>query len=604
MRGRSPEAILLRIHTLLVLVVVVAALVWAREICIPLALAALLTFILAPLVARLDRHVGRVCSVMLVLALTTAVTLGVGYVLAQQMYDFATQLPDYHATIQRKLTALQEVTAGQYDRVLRTIEAIRADLPGAAPASGDTSVVVVGSSEQSGAQALIASILPGFGLIALVLLLTVFMLLYREDVRGRILRLAGQGRISLATTAMAETGSRVFRFLVMQVCINCGFGLLVTAGLYAIGLPNPPLWGALAAVLRFIPYVGPWIAAALPTVLALAVANDWSMVLLTVGLFVILELICNNIIEPWLYGSSTGVSPLALILAAVFWGWIWGPIGLVLSTPMTVCLVVIGRHIPRLSFLSILLSDDEPLPPSQEFYHRLLRADLSEATALTERWLKTGNHLGLYEQVYLPALVQAEADYSADELDSERRAALHVGLRDLLEDQALHQQHDRDQPAAGDRRIVCLPARATRDGLAATMLAQLLRQAGCTAHDLDSELTANQLVAATRDADPTAVCILVVAPSASVHVRTLYTKLRHVLPRTPIIITVCGKSDGHLTQQKPPWSQVSVCTTLHDTLTAAGVELADDNARVPETVAQPAKQVPQAVPITPVGRTT
>ena len=221
-------------------------------------------------------------------------------------------------------------------------------------------------------QVILSPLLGPLGTAGLVILLVIFMLLKREDLRSRLIRLIGQGRISATTRAMEDAGQRVSRYLLMQFLVNVTFGIAVAVGLFFIGMPNAILWGAFATVLRFIPYIGPWIAAAFPIILSLAVSPTWMMPLLTLGIFVSLELICSNVVEPWLYGSSTGVSSIALIVAAVFWTWLWGPIGLLLSTPLTVCLVVIGRHVPRLAFFSILLSDEQALTPAEECYHRLL----------------------------------------------------------------------------------------------------------------------------------------------------------------------------------------------------------------------------------------
>jgi predicted PurR-regulated permease PerM len=217
------------------------------------------------------------------------------------------------------------------------------------------------------------------------------MLLQREDLRGRLIRLIGQGRISTTTRAMDDAGARVSRYLLMQLVVNVAYGVPVAVGLSFIGVPNAILWGAFATILRFIPYVGPWIAAAFPITLSLAVSPGWMMPLLTIGLFVVLELLSNNVMEPWLYGSSTGVSPIALIVAAVFWTWLWGPVGLVLATPLTVCLVVMGRHVPRLSFLSVLLSDEDALTPAQDCYHRLLTVGEQDEMELVESYLKANS---------------------------------------------------------------------------------------------------------------------------------------------------------------------------------------------------------------------
>ena len=593
MKGQKPEAILMRIYTVLVFAAVLVVLSVAKSVCIPLALAGLLTFVLAPLATRLQRWVGRVAAVAGVLLIVTACTGLVGYVLSHQLVDFAEKLPRYHEGIQQKIESFRDATSGHYNRLARAVEAVSQDLPGAptplpsstVAADAPVSVTIVDPNAEmkGGVQAVAGLILESGAVIGLVLLLTVFMLLYREDVRSRIIGLAGQGRINLATTAMAETSTRVFRYLAMQLCVNIGFGVAVMIGLYVIGLPNAPLWGALAAALRFIPYVGPWIAAALPILLAMAIADGWSPVILTVSLFIVLELFTNNVVEPWLYGASTGVSPLALIVAAVFWGWMWGGIGLILATPLTVCLVVMGRHIPRLSFLSILLSDQQPLAPYQECYHRLLRADPTEATALVERYLKTGSLTSLHDEILLPVLVMAEGDQDIAELDHERRMALHQGVRDLLDDLALHNPAITPLPAAGLRpvegdpgrsRVLCLPVRAMRDELAAIMLTQILRERGCVARELTAKQTGSEMVEEVAREMPDAVCISVVSPSAVVHARNLCMKLHARLPTLPVVVGFWGKTAKHdLIQAFTAWPQVSVVTSFAE----AGQQLAGED---------------------------
>lgn len=630
MKGRGSEAILLRIHTMLIIAVVLVVLSVAQSICIPLALAGLLTFVLAPLATRLERWSGRVASVAGVLLLVTAGTGLVGYVLSKQVIDFAANLPQYQAGIQKKVEAFRTATSGQYDRFTRAVEEITREVPGAetAPHSSDetssgktaaekkevpVSVKVVDSDSdmKNAVQTAAAHILDAFLLIGLVLLLTIFMLLNRNDVRSRILRLAGEGRINLATSAMAETGARVFRYLAMQLCINIGFGVAVAIGLYFIGLPNAPLWGALATTLRFIPYVGPWIGAALPILLALAVSDGWTMVILTASLFVVLELLTNNVAEPWLYGASTGISPLALILSAVFWAWMWGGIGLILATPLTVCLVVMGRHIPRLSFLSILLSDQDPLLPHQECYHRLLSGDLTEATKLVEREVEKGSLTSLYDEVLVPALITAENGHDLDELDRERRAVLHQGMRDLLDDLALRDAHAvlalqkraENDVEATPRRIWCVPVRALRDELTAIMMTHILRQRGCDARELTAKLTASEMVEEVARDLPDALCISVVSPSAVVHARNLCTKLLTRFPTLPVVIGFWGNTSGHdVAQAFTQWPQVTTVTSLADAarLLSGREDVVQHPAtRVAESPAHPGPSATSGIPQVP-----
>jgi hypothetical protein len=267
-----------------------------------------------------------------------------------------------------------------------------------------------------------------------VLLLVIFMLLKREDLRGRMIRLIGQGRIGATTRAMEDAGYRVSRYLSMQFLVNACYGVCIAVGLSLIHVPNAALWGLLAGVLRFIPYIGPWAGAFLPIVLSFAISSSWLTPLVTIALFVVLEVIVSNFIEPWLYGAHTGVSPVALIISAMFWTWLWGPVGLVLSTPMTVCLAVIGRHVPRLEFLSILLSEDQPLAPHEEFYHRLLSLSVDSAEEFAATHAETESLTALYDQVLVPAIAAVEIDAHNGSLTSEQRTSALQRIHEIIDD--------------------------------------------------------------------------------------------------------------------------------------------------------------------------
>jgi hypothetical protein len=402
-------------------------------------------------------------------------------------------------------------------------------------------------------QVIIAPLLGPLGTAALVLLLVIFMLLKREDLRSRLIRLIGQGRISATTRAMDDAGGRVRRYLVMQLVVNVAYGIPVALGLYFIGVPNAVLWGASATALRFIPYVGPWIAATIPISLALAVSPGWVMPLLTLGLFVLLELLSNNVMEPWLYGSSTGVSPIALIFAAVGWTWLWGPVGLVLATPMTVCLVVMGRHIPRLSFLSVLLSDEEALTPAEDCYYRLLTVGEQDEMELVETYLKAHSLTALYDSVLIPVITAVEIDHRLELLDDGKRALVEQGLRDIVEDLgACPPASSRvvADPAVAAQgpvcagRVYCVPARAERDELAGAMLVQLLRQEGIEAHSAPTKLEVGELIGLVEKAGVDVVCISVVAPSTVLHARYLCLKLRARLPEQRIVVGLWGATEN------------------------------------------------------------
>ena len=560
---------------------VIATLYFARDFLIPLALAALLTFLLSPLVARIERWLGRIAAVLLVGTMIFAATGAAGWVLTRQLVDLATKLPDYKENIQTKLRSIKVPTGGVFTKFSETVEELKRDLPGreaptqtvvpaaekpktavlppsAAPAAA--SVQVVETSKVNPmvlVQYLIAPLLGPLGKAALVVLLVIFMLLRREDLRRRLIRLIGKGRISASTHAMDDAGARVFRYLFMQLVVNVSYGIPVAIGLYFIGVPNAVLWGACATVLRFIPYIGPWIAAAIPVALSLAVSPSWMMPLLTIGLFVLLELLSNNVMEPWLYGSSTGVTPIALIVAAVFWTWLWGPVGLILSTPLTVCLVVMGRHVPRLSFLSVLLSDEEALTPAEDCYHRLLTLGEQDELEFVEAYLKANSLTALYDSVFIPVIIATEKDHRLELLDDEQRLLIEQSLRDIIEDLGTlpqvtskidaHKAVAEDTPSPGPApqfRVYCLPARADRDELAGAMLTQLLQQQGFAAQNAPGKLAAGELLDLVEKSGVDAACISVVSPSTVIQARYLCVKLRERFPQLKIVIGLWGTTQG------------------------------------------------------------
>jgi methylmalonyl-CoA mutase cobalamin-binding subunit len=378
---------------------------------------------------------------------------------------------------------------------------------------------------------------------------------------------------------MEDAGHRVSRYLLMQLVVNITFGSILAIGLFFIGMPNAILWGAFATVLRFIPYIGPWIAAAFPIILSLAVSPTWMMPLLALGLFVLLELISNNVIEPWLYGSSTGVSSIALIVAAVFWTWLWGPIGLLLSTPLTVCLVVMGRHVPRLAFFSILLSDEQALTPAEECYHRLLSVGLNEASEVADTYVKENSLTALYDSVLIPVITAAETDYQRAALDTEQRDSVEQGIRDIVEDFSTRPRSESQLPAdqmvaeqspppvpAPAWRVYCLPARAERDELAGAMLAQLLQQQGFEAQNVPAKLVVGEMVKLVDEADVDAACISVIAPTTVIHARYLCVKLRAQLPNLKIAIGLWGATENitQAAQRLRDSGANEVVTTLAD----------------------------------------
>lgn len=558
---------------------VMAVLYLGRELLIPVALAILLTFLLSPLVSRLERFLGKIFSVAAVVLLIFALVAGVCWSITRQVIDLGTRLPDYQLNIASKLDALHVPDNPQFDRLSamisqlqasftgqpvhldapRTRAAQRAARGGGGAAANAVPVTVVDPAANSPIEKVSWITKPLLDVVVnlgIVLLLAIFMLLHRQDLRARLIRLVGQGHISETTRALDEAGVRVARYLRMQLLINCGFGLALGCGLTLIGVPNASLWGAFAAVLRFVPYVGIWLAATFPIVLSLAVTPDWMLPVLTVTLFAVLELVSSNLIEPFLYRSSTGVSSLALIFAAIFWTWLWGPVGLLLATPMTVCVVVMGRHAPRLAFLSVMFGDDEPLTPAEDCYHRLLTGDLNDATGVIDTYSRQHSVTALYDHVLLPAVTAAERDLRRGALEEKQRAAVLQGVRDLIQEVELRPRTpsklEADRAVAAQSvglatpacRVLCIPSRGDRDEIAGLMLAHLLRTQGFAADGAAVRSLAVDLDEIVTRSSADAVCISVIPPSTVIHARYLCTRLRAKFPKLKIVVGVWGATEN------------------------------------------------------------
>ncbi len=420
-------------------VLTIAVLYFAREVLIPLALALLFSFLLAPLVRRLERFkFPRVPAVLLVTVLFFSIFGLIGWVTGLQVIELASKIPNYQDNVERKISALQH-RGGSLQTAAKTIEEIEkkaaapdpaATVPPPTPPPRDQDVsslrqdsrnteekppvpvrlVVPPASPPQFVRNLVGPLLGPLGTAGVVIIFTLFILLQHEDLRDRLLHLAGPERLPMTTQAVDEAASRVSKYLTAQVCVNAGFGVAVATGLFCIHVPNALLWGLLAAVFRFVPYIGPWIGAAGPLALSLAAFDSWRPVALVFGLFVVLELITGNAVEPFLYGSSTGLSPVAIIVAATFWTWLWGGVGLLLSTPLTVCIVVLGRYVPQLEFLHTLLGDEPVMPLDARLYQRLLALDQEEVSELVDEYLEDHTPIQFYDEVLLPALNQAQID--------------------------------------------------------------------------------------------------------------------------------------------------------------------------------------------------
>jgi len=400
-----------------------------------------------------------------------------------------------------------------------------------------------------------------------VIVLVVFFLVRREDLRDRFIRLVGRGHVTVTTQVLEDAAMRVSRYLSMQFLINVIFGVVVAVGLSVIGVPNAILWGILATTLRFIPYIGPWIAAAMPICLSMAISTNWLAPIFTIALFVVLELFTNNVIEPWLYGKNTGVSPVAVLVAAIFWTWLWGVAGLLLATPLTVCLLVIGKRVPQLSFLDTLLGNEPVFEPKKRVYQRLLAGDQEEAAELLDECLEHKPLVEVYDTVLIPALALTETHWRRGELADGRHSFILQSLKEIIEE--LGQRRPEMQPPAaakdmneadGDSDavvltrspplcILCLPARDDADEIATMMLAQLLETSGCVVQAVSLTPRASEMVDLVEQRQPALVCVSATPPAAVMHARYLCTRLRARMPDVNLVVGLWN-TPGDLTKAK------------------------------------------------------
>jgi predicted PurR-regulated permease PerM len=498
----------------------------AREVLIPLATAILLAFLLAPAVRRLERwRLGRAPSTLVAVALGFTLISGVVWVAADQAVSLASRLPEYRENIAFKIRELRRSPQGALGRAAEAIRELETE------AAGDArEPLAVKETPASPLEALgeyVAPVVKPAGTALAVVIFTILMLLHRENMRERLIGLVGAGRINVTTQAMSEAGFRVSRYLFMLLLINASFGIPFGIALYFIGVPNAPLWGLLATLLRFIPYAGVWIALAMPAALSIAIGEDWSMLAWTLGVFALLEVVAVYVAEPILYGRSAGLSAMAVIAAAIFWTWLWGPIGLLLAMPLTVCLAVMGRHVPQLGFLNTLLGVEPVLEPPARFYQRLLALDSEEALELAEEHVKAKGAAAFYDEVLVPALALAERDRHEDALDAARERFIFATARELVE----QEEGEAPPPAAGAAPACVVAAHDEADHVAALALGRLAA-ASVVPHPL---LTAEVLeLIATRGCK--SVLVSAVPPHAVPHAGALAKRLRRRFPELRILV--------------------------------------------------------------------
>lgn len=571
---------LLTDEPLILLALVLAGLYLAREVLIPLAMALTLNFLLAPAVIAFERlRLRRVSAVMLVVLMAAAVVGGVGFIVTRQLIGVVNELPNYRSNINDKLAALHAPTSGPLSKTFTNIRELNETLsddqntattgaagsspvhngrrsreqarPQVEPSSQPTPVVVVTPPETSRQylSELLKPVVKPLGTLGMVLIFTFYMLLKREDLRNRLLLLAGVGRLNLMTQALNDAAERISRYLVMNVLVNASCGAIVAIALYLLQVPYATLWGALFAILRMVPYVGSLIAGVATVGFTLAVFSSWWHPLWVFLLFVVLELVVSNFVEPYLYGSHTGISALALVAMAIVWTLLWGWAGLVVSTPLTVCLIVFGRYVPQMSFLHILLGEEAELGPEAHFYERLLAMDQTEARNVADRFLEGRGLVDLYDEVVMPALIMTEQDRHKGALDEVRSSYLFQSATELVAELSDYRPPPINDPACDPNAapirtnpVVCVPASDQADEIAATMLAQLLEQCGHKTLMLPAAALAPEILSRLAEEEDTILCVSAVPPFAFAHARTLALRLRESVPENRIIVGLWNTS--------------------------------------------------------------
>ena len=623
-------------------VVVIAALYLGQHILVPITLSVLLSFVLAPLVRTLRHiHVPKVLAVLLAVAVALALILMVGALIGTQVADLAGHASSYQATIETKLHNIQDFASKRADQVVSALSRFgghgagvptgaagvptgAAGVPGPSHNDRHAVPVTIESGPPSAFSLLhqfLGPVLAPFETVGIVIVVSIFVLLQQEDLRDRLIRLFGSSDLHRTTMAIDDAARRLSRYFLSQLAVNASFGLVIGLGLTVIGVPSPILWGVTGMLLRFVPYVGSFIAALLPALLAAAVESGWTMAVETLALYVVVEGVVGQAIEPMVYGHSTGLSPAAVIIVAIFWSWLWGPVGLILSTPITLCLVVLGRHVKRLEFLDVLLGDRPALTPIEGFYQRMLAGDPDEVLEQAETLLRTRALSSYYDDVALKALQLAASDFARGTLPAERLGVIRHAVADLVADLDGHDDEDPPGRADGDdgvagldrpeRRVgqarapdaslpspdglspiwrgeapvLCVAGRGPLDEAAALMMAQLMRKHGIGARVIGHDGVSRGTVAAIPRDGIAMVCVSYLEITGKqTHLRYLLRRLRTQLPHATFVVGLWPAHDPMLADEelrRTTGADLSV-SSLRDAVNAALVA-----SRAPAADARP-----------------
>lgn len=532
-----------------VFTVIVAALYWARSVFIPITLAIFLAFVLTPLVTRLQRAgLGRTPAVILTIALTLLLVGGSAAILAQQLRHLTVEVsqPERAEKFKGKITAAkQSITGSGEDQFTKLIDDLTAIIsPQATGRAAPMPVAIVSESPPwlAQVQVYLGPAAEYLGQAAFAFILTVFMLLKKSDLRNRMIRLTGHGKVTTTTKAVDDASQRISKYLLMQLLVNTTFGVIITVVLFFMGVSLAPLWGAVATVMRYVPYIGTWIGLIPPTLFSLAMSDGWGQPLGVLALYLGLEAISNNFVEPWLYGQSMGLSEVAQLIAAGFWAFLWGPMGLILSGPLTVCLLVLGKYVSRYQYFEVLLGDEEVLEPRIAVYQRLTAHDQDEAAEIARKVARDTDLVTALDTVLIPALCIARRDLADGDLSPDDMRFVVKAMREVGEDVVADQPPATGEPSNNRVRVVLCPGRDEVDHVGVDLLAHLLDPLRWEVEVAADETLASELLIRIDAFKPSVLVIGSIPPGGVSHTRYLVTRVRSRFPDMKIVIGRWGRT--------------------------------------------------------------
>jgi predicted PurR-regulated permease PerM len=584
---QTPSIPVSTLTSVLVAVVAIAGLYLGREVLVPIALALLLSFVLAPLVQLLQAwYFQRIVAVLFVGAFAFSIIFALGAFMVSQVTQLASDLPGYQSTLSQKIQSLRGAAggAGPLERASDVLKDLRKEIdkPGSGPSSLNDRPpatrpipVEIRQPDPGALQMLVGLITPlihPLTTTGIVVIFVIFILIQRQDLRNRLVRLAGAQDLQRTTAALDDAGQRLSRLFLTQLALNAGFGLVIGTALWFIGVPSAPLWGMLAMIMRFVPYIGAIISAIFPIVLAAAAGPGWTMVLLTSALFLIAEGIVGQAIEPLVYGQSTGLSPVAVITAATFWTWLWGPIGLILATPLTMCLVVLGRHVDQLKFLEVMFGDEPPLTPSELIYQRMLARDPVEAAEQARTFLKEKPLATYYDEILLEGLRLAQADAERGLLGEDRMQHIRDAVAEIVDDLTMHADPKKpEKETEGDteesplthlemaeakveqkqlperwqrgKPVLCIPGPSLLDEAAAMMVAHLVERQGIGARSEKVDALSMTRIFSWETQGVELICLCYVEYATPAQIRYAIRRIRRRIPDVSILVALFGNSE-------------------------------------------------------------